>query len=56
MAFNAKGFKVIIVVVQVGIMKIYVIVVEVFKKKEKNGSFHPLSPLLVILTKIRKFY
>jgi hypothetical protein len=46
----------IIVVVQVGIMKKYVVVMEVFKKKEKKGSFHPLSPLLVVLTKVRKFY
>jgi len=55
-SFNAQGSRIIIVVVQVGIMKIYVVVVEVFKKNEKKGFFHPLLLLLVIFTKVSKFY
>ncbi len=35
--FNAQGLKVIIVVVQVGAVKIYVAIVEEFREKEKTG-------------------
>ncbi len=35
--FNAQGLKVIIVVVQVGAVKIYVATVEEFREKEKTG-------------------
>jgi hypothetical protein len=34
--FNAQGSRVIIVVVQVGAVKIYVAVVEALKKKERK--------------------
>jgi hypothetical protein len=34
LTFNAQGLKIIIVVVQVGVMKIYVIEVEAFRKKK----------------------
>jgi hypothetical protein len=33
--FNAQGLTIIIVIVNVGIMKIYVATMEVFKKKER---------------------
>jgi predicted oxidoreductase (fatty acid repression mutant protein) len=36
-AFNAQSSRVIIVVVQVGAVKIYVVAVEALKKKEKTG-------------------
>ncbi len=36
--FNAQGSRIIIIVVQVGTMKIYVIVMEVFKKKERENK------------------
>jgi hypothetical protein len=34
LTFNAQGLKIIIVVVQAGVMKIYVIEVEAFRKKK----------------------
>jgi len=54
-AFNAKGSRVIIVVVQVGAVKIYVAAVEALKKNERQDetqfttkidgfrSFYPLE-------------
>ncbi len=36
--FNTKGSRLIIVPVQVGAMKIYVVAVEALKKKEREGS------------------
>jgi len=36
-AFNAQGSRVIIVVVQLGAVKIYVAAVEALRKKEKTG-------------------
>jgi hypothetical protein len=36
-AFNAQGSRVIIVVVQVGAVKIYVAAVEALRKKKKTG-------------------
>jgi hypothetical protein len=42
--------KVIIILVQIGTMEIYVAIVEAFKEKGKKGSFHPLSPLSMVLT------
>jgi len=38
LALNAQVSKVIIVDVQVGAMKIYVVIVEVLKKKERGGQ------------------
>ncbi len=41
LTFNAQGLKVIIVVIQVGSVKIFVIVVEAFKKiKEISSVYH----------------
>jgi hypothetical protein len=37
-AFNAQGWRVIIVVVQVGAVKIYVAAVEALKKKERQDE------------------
>jgi hypothetical protein len=37
-AFNAQGSRVIIVVVQVGAMKIYIAAVEVLRKKERGDE------------------
>jgi hypothetical protein len=37
-AFNAQGLRVIIVVVHVGVVKIYVAVVEALKKKERENE------------------
>jgi hypothetical protein len=37
-AFNAQGSRVIIVVVQVGTVKIYVAAVEALKKKERHDE------------------
>jgi hypothetical protein len=37
-AFNAQGSRVIIVVVQVGAVKIYVAAVEAFRKKEREDE------------------
>jgi predicted oxidoreductase (fatty acid repression mutant protein) len=37
-AFNAQSSRVIIVVVQVGAVKIYVVVVEALKKKERQDE------------------
>jgi hypothetical protein len=37
-AFNAQGWGGIIVVVQVGAVKIYVAAVEVLRKKERQGE------------------
>jgi hypothetical protein len=37
LAFNAQGSRVIIVVLQVGAMKIYVAALEALKKKGKGG-------------------
>jgi hypothetical protein len=37
-AFNARGSRVTIVVVQVGAMKIYVTAVEVLRKKERQDE------------------
>jgi hypothetical protein len=34
--FNAQGWKVIIVVVQAGAIKLYVAIVEAFRKKRKT--------------------
>jgi hypothetical protein len=51
--FNAQGSTIIIVVVNVGVVKIYVTTMEVFKKKErydetqltpKNDGFLSLPP------------
>jgi hypothetical protein len=36
--FNAQGSRVIIVVVHVGSVKIYVVVVQVFRKKETHDE------------------
>jgi hypothetical protein len=36
-AFNEQGLRVIIVVVQVGAVKIYVAAVQALRKKEKTG-------------------
>jgi len=36
--FNAQGSRGIIVVIQVGTMKIYVGITKVFKKKERRGE------------------
>jgi hypothetical protein len=36
--FNAQGLRVIIVVVHVGIVKIYVVVVKVIRKKERQDE------------------
>jgi len=38
-AFNAQGSRVIIVVVQVGAVKIYVAAVEALKRKEGDSQF-----------------
>jgi hypothetical protein len=35
LAFNAQGLRLIIVIVQLGLVKIYVKAVEAFKKKER---------------------
>jgi hypothetical protein len=53
--FNPQGLRIIIIVVQTRVVRICVAIVEAFKKKEKN-SFHPLSPFLMVLTKVRKFH
>jgi hypothetical protein len=37
-AFNAQGSKVIIVVVEVGAVKIYVVVVDSLRKKERGDE------------------
>ncbi len=37
-AFNAQGSKIIIVVVQVGVVKIYVVAIEVLRKKERGDE------------------
>jgi hypothetical protein len=47
LTFNAQGSRVIIVVVQVGIVEIHVTTMEVFREKGKKTPFHPLSPFLV---------
>jgi hypothetical protein len=36
-SFNAKGLRVIIVIIQVGAMKIYVAAVEALREKGKTG-------------------
>jgi hypothetical protein len=33
--FNAQGLKIIIIVVHVGVVKIHIIIVDVFKKNER---------------------
>jgi hypothetical protein len=38
LAFNAQGWIVIIVVVQVGPVKIYVVALEAFRKKERKNE------------------
>ncbi len=38
LAFNAQGSRIIIVVVQVGIIKIYVPTVEAFMENDKGGQ------------------
>jgi hypothetical protein len=43
-AFNAQSSRVIIVVVQVGAVKIYVVAVEALKKKERGGMKLSLPP------------
>ncbi len=37
-AFNAQGLKIIIIVVQVGAVKIYVAAVEALKEKERDDE------------------
>jgi hypothetical protein len=37
-AFNAQGSRVIVVVVQIGAVKIYVAAVEAFRKKERQDE------------------
>jgi hypothetical protein len=37
LAFNAQGSRVIIIVLQVGAMKIYVAALEALRKKERGG-------------------
>jgi hypothetical protein len=37
-AFNAQGWRVIIVVIQVGVVKIYVAAVEALRKKERGDE------------------
>ncbi len=36
LTFNAQGLKIIIVVIQVGLVKIFVTAMEAFKKKERH--------------------
>jgi uncharacterized membrane protein len=36
--FNAQGLRLIIIIVQLGLMKIYVTVVEVLRKKETQDE------------------
>jgi hypothetical protein len=38
LVFNTQGSRLIIVIVQVGAMKIYVVAVEALEKKEREGS------------------
>jgi len=38
LAFNAQGLRVIIIVVQIGAMKIYVATMEAFKKNEMQDE------------------
>jgi hypothetical protein len=38
LAFNAQGLRVIIVVVHVGVVKIYVTLVEVLRKKKRGDE------------------
>jgi hypothetical protein len=38
LAFNAQGSRVIIVVVQVGVVKIYVAIVKALRKKERQDK------------------
>jgi hypothetical protein len=39
LAFNAQGLKVIIIVIQIGVVKIFVTVTETFKKKKRQVQF-----------------
>jgi hypothetical protein len=43
-AFNAQGSRPIIVVVQIGAVKIYVAAVEALKKKERQDETHSVYP------------
>jgi hypothetical protein len=54
-AFNAQGLRVIIVVGEVGAVKMYVAAVEAFRKKERGDEFN-LPPKLVEKTSLSPSY
>ncbi len=38
LTFNAQGLKLIIIVVQLGVMKMYIVVMEALRKKERQDE------------------
>jgi hypothetical protein len=46
--FNTQGSKGVIVTVHVRVVKIYVVIVEAFKKKERQGETQKTIKLMVL--------